>query len=235
MDNKIKDVVEVLKQEIHDSNLKGIENYVCNDAVVDKYLNNFELPHTWAKFLESLLCNKQILNNQKLIRAKSLFMDICYIMIGVKTPKSISLAQTVHHLFRSKHLINILCKLGHCVSYFELSDCNSFIIKKQLSDQDGNNTIIPSNIISNNPTLFLHGAIDNNDFSEETICGKTTHVTSTILYQEYRPDLLNNIDISTKASVINVQTDSLNCPPLESFNLTNSKPIFNKTYIDINN
>lgn len=110
----------------------------------------------------------------------------------------------------------------------------SSLLKKHLSDQNCNKIICPSNIIMNNSSLFLHGAIDNNDFLEETLSGKnTTHVTSMVLYQEYSPTLWNNVNIATTESVKDVPTDSLSCPPLEHFAITNKKPNFTSLYKDL--
>ena len=135
-------------------------------------------------------------------------MDICYTMNGMHTPKSIALAQTVHHLFRSKHLINLLSRLGHSINYDSLLDINNSIVNKIILEQRNQKIICPSNILPNNPTLFLHGAIDNNDFLEETLSGKnTTHVTSMTLYQEHCPNLYNKINIASKASVKDISMD----------------------------
>jgi hypothetical protein len=42
---------------------------------------------------------------------------------------------------------------------------------------------VPSNIVRD-PSVLLHGAIDNDDFKEDTFDGKsTTHVTAMVLYQ----------------------------------------------------
>lgn len=59
-------------------------------------------------------------------------MDVCFVQIGLRTPKNIALAQVIHHLIISKHLINILSKLGHCISYNELHEVNNYILKKPL-------------------------------------------------------------------------------------------------------
>ena len=86
INNKIEDITDILKREILETDLKAIDTYICDDAVIDKYLSTFELPHTWASFLQSLLCNKRLLDKQKLMRAKSIFMNICYIMQGLHSP-----------------------------------------------------------------------------------------------------------------------------------------------------
>lgn len=50
INNKIKDVTEILKSKLLETDLQNIDSYVCDDVVVDKYLNTFELPPTWAHF-----------------------------------------------------------------------------------------------------------------------------------------------------------------------------------------
>ena len=88
----------------------------------------------------------------------------------------------------------------------------------------------PSNIVQNNPQLFSYGAIENNDFLEEILSGKTTHVTTMIHYQENVQTVWNNIDKTTKQSVKNIPVDNLFCALLDIFSVTNSKPTFLLTY-----
>ncbi|KAL7292083.1 hypothetical protein TKK_0014358 [Trichogramma kaykai] len=234
--SKIQHVTSELKKEMYESNLNSINSYVCDDGVTDKFLNTFELPTTWNAFLESLLCNKKKLHKQqdKLIKAKSIFMDIWCIVQKMESPKHIALAQTVHHLFRSKHLINILSKLGHSISYHKLTECNNFILQKQSSQQVSNYIMQPSNIVKNDTSLFLHGAIDNNDFLEETLSGKnTTHVTSMVLYQEKSSVPWNDVNVVTKNSVKDVEID-LSSSCLEHFVCTNAKPKFKELFHEMN-
>ena len=59
-------------------------------------------------------------------------------------------------------------------------------IRDRCEDED-EKLLIPKNI-ARNPSLFLHGAIDNNDFNEETLSGKeSTHVTAMVVYHEQNP------------------------------------------------
>lgn len=134
--NKILDVVEIFKNEMQKVSLHTMEKYVCDENVIDKLFHEFELPPMWKNFFQALFCNKQLLSDNKLIYAKALFMDFFYIMNKKITPKHIApriaLLQTAHHLFRSKHLIEILSKLGHSINYIQLL---CYINKNQLSQK----------------------------------------------------------------------------------------------------
>lgn len=90
--------------------------------------------------------------------------------------KHIVLAESVHHLTRSKHLITILNKLGHCISYKykALKNLDTEIIRAILHEDEDKKIILPKNIVRNS-SLFLHGAIDK-DFNEETLSGEILHM-----------------------------------------------------------
>lgn len=114
--NQIKDLMTKLREEVElisaSISVNSSEtDYACDDNVIDKYLNGFKLPPTWEYFLQLLLCNKKVMSVSRLRHAKSVFTTICYVMKKM---------QTIHHLIRSKHLINILSKLGFSVSYDDL-------------------------------------------------------------------------------------------------------------------
>lgn len=230
---KLRDCAEILKTEINSINM-SLDSYVCDENVLNFFLHNFEIPPNWLFFLQDLLNNKHKFSDNKLRRVKSIFMDIIYVMNGTTTPKHIALAQSIHHLTRSKHIIRILSKLGHSVSYEYLNEHDMLLMKKVILDQPHDSIISPSNIIQN-PSLFLHGAMDNNDFMEETLSGKnTTHVTSMVLYQERLESHEREISVTSRDSVNNVNIDSISFQTLEEFSITNNKPrcVF---YTDMNN
>lgn len=200
---------EQLKNEVISNIDVNTSGYICDENVIDKSLENIEILPTWLYFFQILLTNKKSFSDTKLRRAKVLFTDICYVMKGVHSPKHIALAQTIHHLTRSKHIINILFKLGYCVSYTDLLDLDELLIKKIIYEQDCNAVRRPTNIV-NDSSLFLHGAIDNNDFLEETLSGKnTTHVTAMILYQKQSTRSKNQVQLVRKQEVVNINSESL--------------------------
>lgn len=106
----------------------------------------------------------------------------------VKLPKHTSLAICVHHLTSSKRLIELLNRMGHCVSYDEMRAVNTSIAEEVLTQVEAFGTVIPTNI---KPGAFVQIAADNNDLNEETLDGKnTTHATTMVIYQNkmFGPD-----------------------------------------------
>ncbi len=64
----------------------------------------------------------------------------------VKLPKHTSLALCVHHLTSSKRLIELLNRMGHCVSYDEMRAVNTSIAEEVLAKVEAFGTVIPTNI-----------------------------------------------------------------------------------------
>lgn len=82
---------------------------------------------------------------------------------------------------RSKLLITILNRMGHCVSYEKVQVMDTSLAKEILAKSDLFGVVVPSNI---RPGSFVQVAGDNNDINEETLDGKlTTHATTMVLYQ----------------------------------------------------
>lgn len=105
----------------------------------------------------------------------------------VKTPKHIGLAVTVHHLTGSKELVTLLNRMGHCSSYDDVEVVNTAWAREISARSAIMGVVIPSNIT---PGSFIQFAADNNDFTEETLDGKqTTHSTTIVVYQreQYGP------------------------------------------------
>ncbi|KAL7290368.1 hypothetical protein TKK_0016061 [Trichogramma kaykai] len=229
----VKKLSEKLKEEIDKCENIDMSAYICDDNIIDKFLTNFTMPATWEYFLNCLLCNKNKMSENKLRRAKSIFMIFCYIIKGIRTPLHVALAQSIHHLTRSKHIINILTKLGYCISYDDLLELDESLTKNIIFNQKGDNVMSPVNIIKDS-SLFLHGAMDNNDFLEETINGKnTTHVTTMVLYQEMSENSSHDIQFASNENIKNIDINSLTNQPLENYVLATDKPKFSCTYQDM--
>ena len=84
----------------------------------------------------------------------------------VKLPKHTSLAMCVHHLTSSKRLIELLNRMGHCVSYDERCAVNTSIAEEVLAKIEEFGTLIPTNI---KPGAFVQIAANNNDLNEEAL------------------------------------------------------------------
>lgn len=180
------------------------EGYLCDEILVEKLLNEGQLPNTWKIFMQALFSakNKKLSENYNR-RALSVFHDIYFTITEKQTPKHIALAQSVHHLTRSKHLINMLNKFGHTINYKALKTLDNEVSTSIVCEDINKNLIIPKNIVRD-PSLFLHGAIDNNDFNEETLSGKdSTHVTAMVIYQEKKSNenYVHGIKVKSKADL----------------------------------
>ena len=64
----------------------------------------------------------------------------------VKLPKHTSLAMCVHHLTSSKRLIELLNRMGHCISYDAMRAVNTSIAEEVLATVEEFGTVIPINI-----------------------------------------------------------------------------------------
>jgi len=174
---------DTLKEDLK-SNAFNMKGYVCNDALISEEFDNFKLTSQWESFIRKLIGSERYFNTDIKRKCFSIYMDLYYLVTdGDLTPKHVSLAQYIHHYTRSKLLINTLNKLGHCISYPSLKKVDSQAVVDMITKNKTETVPLPSNII-NNPSIFLHGAVDNDDFAEETLDGKkTTHVTAMVLYQ----------------------------------------------------
>nr|CAD7429314.1 unnamed protein product [Timema monikensis] len=98
------------------------------------------------------------------------------------------------------------------------------------------NVQVPANVTTN-PSLFLHGAIDNEDFVEETLSGNnTTHVMAMVLFQESN-DFNQVINLRTITSEMIRSLDmrhptSLSCQTLSEFHYPKTAPISN-SYVEM--
>ncbi|MES9879525.1 MAG: hypothetical protein ABW185_01435 [Sedimenticola sp.] len=110
-----------------------------------------------------------------------------------KTSKHIGLATAVRHMTGSKTLVQMLHRFGHCCSYDELERFDTDIAQRQIDIAERDGVTVPSNICAGS---FVQAAADNDDIIEETLDGKhTTHSTSVVLYQ--RESVLESVRSGT--------------------------------------
>ena len=99
----------------------------------------------------------------------------------VTTHKHASLAISVRHLTRSKHLIKIINRVVHCCSYDEAGLIDTGLAKESLTKAEKTSVDILSYITR---VKCIQFAGDNNDISEEMLDGnQTTHATTVVIYQ----------------------------------------------------
>lgn len=116
--------------------------------------------------------------------ALSISQDIAYAVSKRKklTPKHLGLGLAIHQATRSKSLIELIHRAGHCASYDQVRRLDTTIATQNLKHfEDHNNTPIPSNLTFNK---FCQYAADNIDIIEETLDGMGTfHATQMVVYQ----------------------------------------------------
>ena len=85
----------------------------------------------------------------------------------------------VQHLTSSKLLIELLNRMGHCVSYDEMRAVNTSIAEEVLAKVEEFGIVIPTNI---KPGAFVQIAANNKDLNEEALDSKnTTHATTMVI------------------------------------------------------
>ena len=105
---------------------------------------------------------------------------------SIITPLTLGLGVTLDHMFGSKELLDLLCRLGllkHPDEYrrFKTSAAHHILEQSKL-ENEGLNVHIPSNIVKGGG--FIHEGDDNADVNCQTKDGKGTwHVLSRNLYQ----------------------------------------------------
>ena len=100
---------------------------------------------------------------------------------NILPPKHIGIDVTVKHLTGCVELIRILNRFGHSISYDKVINLEKGFVQQVLEDNESDDMAIPTNI---SPGKFVQAAADNLDFNEETLDGKhTTHTTTLVLYQ----------------------------------------------------
>ena len=189
--SEISRVASLIKQEI--KKCTGINIKPPNTQDVSMETATQLIPHSlyllikqlvvsakWARPSNALSSSTAIEDERQIL---SIAQDIihCNSKGRVKLPKHTSLAICVHHLKTSKRLIKLLKRMGHCVSYHEMSAVNRSIAEDVLAKAEEFGTVIPTVIKA---ASFVQIAADNNDLNEQTIDGKdTTHATTMVIYQ----------------------------------------------------
>lgn len=156
-------------------------------------------------------------------RILSIAQDIVYVSSKGKklTPKHVGLALAVHQKTRSKKLVSLFNKAGHCVPYKEVLRIDRALAKITLESLDySTGAVSPPNIVNYEDAtkLFegatepfapvLHITADNIDLLTDTIDGKNTfHATQMVVFQrggKSSDDILNTIRVSKRSSRLEI-------------------------------
>ncbi|XP_063763531.1 uncharacterized protein LOC134880508 [Eleginops maclovinus] len=174
--------------------------------------------------------------NEDLLRRKvlSIAQDLIYcVSRGRKwTPKHIGLATTLHQATRSKQLVELFNKAGHCLNYEQVMKVDNALAESTLKSMDpATGAIIPPNMVANR---FIHFTADNIDILDESLDGKNTfHATQMAAWQRGKKDIeLDMLKPSTSRTL--VVPDVLENLHHVNVHSATSKPVFtshvNKTW-----
>ena len=150
------------------------------------------IPESLRMFLNLLYGGQEVLgdmeykDNDDLIKLKVISMahDIIYNLSKRKiwTSKHIELTSTLRQATRSKDLVNLFHRAGHCLSYKQTLQLDTALANKYLvSIDDTTSAVMPYNFIPDN---FFHFFSYNIDILDESLDGKNTfHATQMTAYQ----------------------------------------------------
>ena len=127
-------------------------------------------------------------------RISSTGNDIVFSAAAYPTKKHTTLAMALHHLFRSKLVVTVLNRLGHCSSYSQVQEIETSLATQHALN--ANEVSLPQVV---DPKRPFHFVWHKNDLCEESLCGKgTTHCTNGIVIQRNAPDdsLINSTPVS---------------------------------------
>ena len=106
-------------------------------------------------------------------RVLSIAQDLVYSVSGGKkwTPKHIGLASTLHQATRSKGLVRLFNKTGHCLSYEQVLQLDNSLAESTFKSLDETiGSVISPKVGADN---FVQYTSDNIDILDETLDGKT--------------------------------------------------------------
>ena len=149
----------------------GLTGSYCSADDIEISFNNLtqNRPKGWEKIFNTLFPYR---TQSVHIKCKSdmIFPVIYYIIHNgkQKTTFHISLTGVIHDTCRSKTFIQIMNRLGLCISYDEMEKIDTGLAQRTINTAGVNRTPIPSTIKNN---VLLHGAMDNFDHDENTPSG----------------------------------------------------------------
>lgn len=91
----------------------------------------------------------------------------------------------VHHLVRSKQLLEMLSEIGLSCTYNDVRQLTTALAKQNINDEE---VYIPPGIdmVDQSKKNFIHASMDNFDLNEQTIDGNnTTHCMAIVVFQKH--------------------------------------------------
>ena len=181
--DNIKEVAEILRQAIIKA-FKDTKDIEYPPNAEDLEVKSGVIPEILESFLCMLTTGKPEPTSDRAERLIfSIRQDLCRAVFNgeLKLPKHILLCMALRHLYRSKKLITILNRLGHCEN-------NSFAIDVENAIEaalDESNSAVPSGIISGPENAVTYTAWDNHNKNLTGIHGPSCiNATAGMICQE---------------------------------------------------
>ena len=181
------DVASSIRQDV----LRAFENSESSGWPPNhEYLKNTDVvPAELTQFLTLVMKADTSKETDKTIRVvNSIAQDICRAVTNSawKLPKHVALCLTLRHLFRSKELITLLNRLGHCENYsFSLELETAIAIASEMRSNTLSQSIVRC---PRGPSVF-HSEFDNFDQLVNDLTGKgSVHTAHGLMLQDYAMD-----------------------------------------------
>ena len=210
----IKQCAELLRGECKDYKFDLDETFNLADDCHISYENFTKTrPRSWIKFFDILFPYR---NQSHPLQRKcdTIFQIFHYVIHQGKThnPFHVSIAELLHDDSRAKLVINILNKLGLCISYDELQRIDNGIMNRiiNIAGQNRVPVSLPIGEDDDNESE-IQGAMDNFDHDEATFSGiGGSHDTILMLFQNSNTPVNQEKSFSKKTSVTTQHQKSLN-------------------------
>ena len=186
------DAIENVGKTLHHTIIDSCDNSPeLKWPPIPQDLEQLSMPESLLKLLSFIISGKEIPTTPRVQRlVQSLGQDLCRAAThGTwKMPKHILMVMSLRHLFRSKALMNLLHRFGHCESYdFSLELETALAEAGEMSSSWLTNQIVRS---PTSPSVF-HSEFDNFDKLLNDMTGKgSIHTAHGIMLQ----DIVGNTD-----------------------------------------
>ena len=121
----------------------------------------------------------------------------------ITAPKHIGLASTLHQATRSRSVVKLFNKAGHCLSYEQMLQVDTALAEGTASTMnEDNGDVVPPNLV---PGRFISYTCDNIDINDADLNGKNTfHATQVAAWQRGPAQDLNLQNLKPSRKVLEV-------------------------------
>ena len=177
-----------------------LDNSYCDAEDLECSSKNYKehWPKSWELFFNTLfIYGKESVHIQR--KCDNIFQMIFNMILNgqKKTPMHVGLSETVHDIYHSKELIQIMNRVGLCQSYDEVEWLDSGLAQHTFEKAGAHHVPVPPSIEHG---VLILGAMDNFDNEEKTKSGiGGSHNTILMLFQNTANEIGDKPkEISTK-------------------------------------